>query len=96
MVKWNTPAVLGVPARVAVPSRLSTKVTPVGKAPVSVNAAVGLPVVATVKVFAEFKAKAADASLVKLGAASGAQKASAIGLSDPMPARHAASRVKSR
>ena len=34
----------GVPARVAVPSPLSTKVTPVGRAPVSVSEAVGLPV----------------------------------------------------
>ena len=31
----------GVPARVAVPSPLSVKVTPVGSAPVSVRAAVG-------------------------------------------------------
>ena len=40
----------GVPARVAVPSPLSTKVTPVGNAPVSVSAAVGNPVVVTVNV----------------------------------------------
>ena len=38
----------GVPARVAVPSPLSMKVTPVGSAPVSVRAAVGNPVVVTV------------------------------------------------
>ena len=40
----------GVPAKVAVPSLLSTKVTPVGNAPVSVSAAVGKPVVVTVNV----------------------------------------------
>ena len=40
----------GVPARVAVPSPLSTKVTPVGSAPVSLSAAVGVPVVVTVNV----------------------------------------------
>ena len=40
----------GVPARVAVPSPLSTKVTPAGSAPVSVSAGVGNPVVVTVNV----------------------------------------------
>ena len=41
----------GVPESVAVPLRLSTKVTPVGSAPVSVNGvAIGNPVVVTVKV----------------------------------------------
>ena len=40
----------GVPARVAVPSPLSTKVTPVGSAPVSLSAGVGNPVVVTVNV----------------------------------------------
>ena len=40
----------GVPASVAVPSPLSTKVTPVGSAPVSLSAAVGNPVVVTVNV----------------------------------------------
>ena len=38
----------GVPASVAVPLRLSRKVTPAGKAPVSVMAAVGNPVVVMV------------------------------------------------
>ena len=40
----------GVPASVAVPSPLSTKVTPVGRAPVSLSAGVGNPVVVTVNV----------------------------------------------
>ncbi len=40
----------GVPARVAVPSPLSTNVTPVGNAPVSLSAGVGNPVVVTVNV----------------------------------------------
>ena len=40
----------GVPASVAVPSPLSTNVTPAGSAPVSVSAAVGNPVVVTVNV----------------------------------------------
>ena len=40
----------GVPARVAVPLPLSTKVTPRAVRPVSVRAAVGKPVVVTVKV----------------------------------------------
>ena len=40
----------GVPARVAVPSLLSTKVTPVGSAPVSLKAEVANPVVVTVNV----------------------------------------------
>ena len=40
----------GVPARVAVPLPLSTKVTPAGRRPVSLRAAVGKPVVVTVKV----------------------------------------------
>ena len=38
-----------MPARVAVPSPLSLKVTPSGSAPVSDRAAVGSPVVVTVK-----------------------------------------------
>ena len=40
----------GVPARVAVPSPLSRKVTPPGRRPVSLRAAVGKPVAVTVKV----------------------------------------------
>ena len=40
----------GVPASVAVPSPLSTKVTPAGSAPVSLSAEVGNPVVVTVNV----------------------------------------------
>ena len=40
----------GVPVRVAVPSPLSTKLTPVGRVPDSDSVAVGLPVEVTVKV----------------------------------------------
>ena len=40
----------GVPARVAVLSPLSTKLTPVGRAPDSDSVAVGLPVEVTAKV----------------------------------------------
>lgn len=39
-----------VPARVAVPFPLSTKVTPLGSEPVAVSAGAGVPVVVTVKV----------------------------------------------
>jgi len=42
-------AAAGVPASVAVPLPLSTKVTPVGSAPDSVIVGVGLPVVVTEK-----------------------------------------------
>ena len=40
---------MGVPARVAVPSPLSAKLTPVGSAPLSTREAVGVPVEVTVK-----------------------------------------------
>ena len=40
----------GVPVSAAVPSPLSTNVTPVGSAPVSLKAGVGNPVVVTVNV----------------------------------------------
>jgi len=40
---------IGVPLNVAVPLCLSTNVTPVGSAPVSVKTAVGKPIVVTVK-----------------------------------------------
>ena len=43
----------GVPDRVAVPSPLSTKVTPLGSEPTSDKAGVGKPVEVTVKVPAE-------------------------------------------
>ena len=49
MVIGNEPVVEVVPARVAVPSPLSTKLTPDGRAPDSVRAGFGLPVVVTVK-----------------------------------------------
>ena len=40
----------GVPASVAVPSPLSTNVTPAGSAPVDVSVGVGVPIAVTVKV----------------------------------------------
>jgi hypothetical protein len=58
----------GVPERVAVPLALSTKVTPVGSAPVSDRAAVGLPVVVTVKVPAAFSVKVVLVADVMVGA----------------------------
>ena len=60
----------GVPARVAVPSPLSTKVTPVGRAPDSARPAVGLPVDVTVKVPAEPSVKVVLLAEVIAGAAS--------------------------
>ena len=58
----------GVPARVAVPSPLSVKVTPAGRVPVSDRVAVGneAPVV-TVKVPAVPAVKVAAAALVMAG-----------------------------
>ena len=47
---------------------LSTKVTPVGRAPVSVSAAVGVPVVVTVNVLALPMANDLAAALVIAGA----------------------------
>ena len=54
MDSGNVPALptAGVPERVAVPLRLSTKVMPEGSAPVSESAEVGIPVVVTVNVLA--------------------------------------------
>ena len=49
MVKGKLPWEVGVPARVAVPSPLSVKVTPVGSGPLSVREDVGVPVEVTVK-----------------------------------------------
>ena len=46
----DPPRVAAVLAGVAVPSLLSSNVTPVGKVPVSVSVAVGTPVVVTVNV----------------------------------------------
>ncbi len=61
----------GVPARVAVPSPSSTKVTPVGSAPVSVSAEVGTPVVVTVNVPAVPVVNVVVAALVIAGAGQG-------------------------
>ena len=58
----------GVPARVAVPSPLSTKVTPEGRAPDSVIAAFGVPVVVTVNVPAAPAVKEVALALVIAGA----------------------------
>ena len=55
----------------AVPSRLSAKVTPEGRVPVSLIDAVGLPVVVTVKVPAEPAVKVAVLTLVIAGLAVG-------------------------
>ena len=52
-----------------VPSRLSTKVTPDGRVPVSVIDGVGLPVVVTVKVSAVPAVKAVALALVIAGGA---------------------------
>ena len=60
--------VAAVLARVAVPSPLSTNVTPVGSVPVSVSAAVGVPVVVTVNVSALPVANDLAAALVITGA----------------------------
>ena len=46
-VRLNTPPAVGVPANVPVPSWLSAKVTPLGKAPTSVVLAAGNPDVVT-------------------------------------------------
>ncbi|MDE3202704.1 MAG: hypothetical protein KGQ66_00610, partial [Acidobacteriota bacterium] len=67
--------VAGVPAIVAVPSPLSVKVTPGGRAPVSVLKACPLPVVVTVKDPGEPTVKVADEGLVKLGGKSGVMTA---------------------
>ena len=70
MVIGNEPLDVGVPASVAVPSPLSTRVTPAGSEPVSVMAAVGSPVEVTVKVPADPVVKVVLAPLVMAGAAS--------------------------
>jgi hypothetical protein len=58
-----------VPAKVAVPSPLSTKVTPAGSAPDSDNVGLGDPVVATVNDPAEATKKVVVLALVIVGAA---------------------------
>src|SRR5262249_4744441 len=58
----------GVPAKVAVPSALSTKVTPEGSAPVSESIGFGKPVVVTVKVPAVPVVNVVAFALVMVGA----------------------------
>ena len=58
----------GVPDRVAVPSPLSTKLTPLGSEPNSDNAGVGKPVEVTVKVPAEPSVNVVLAADVMAGA----------------------------
>ena len=58
----------GVPAIVAVPSPLLTKVTPLGRAPVLVREAIGLPVVSTLKLPGMLTENVALAGLMKAGA----------------------------
>ena len=58
----------GIPARVAVPSLLSTRVTPTGNVPVLVTAAIGDPVVVTLKDPAAPAVKVAEAAEVIAGA----------------------------
>ena len=69
MVIGKLPAAPGVPAMVAVPSPLSTRVTPEGRAPVSVMAAVGFPVEVTENVPGEPWVKLELDPLVMAGAA---------------------------
>ncbi len=72
MVSRYTPwaPVAGVPARVAVPSPLSVKVTPLGSAPFSVSAEVGNPVDVTVKLPAWPSVKVAASAEVMAGGVS--------------------------
>src|SRR5579859_6547909 len=52
IVMGKLPDAAGVPLSVAVPSWLSTKLTPAGRAPVSLNAGSGKPVAVIVKLLA--------------------------------------------
>jgi len=61
-------AAAGVPLSFAVPLPLSTKVTPLGRAPVSVKLGAGKPLVVTVKVPAEPTVNVVEAPLVIAGA----------------------------
>ncbi len=58
----------GVPASVAVPSPLLTKVTPEGSAPVSLSTGLGVPVVVTVNVPAVLVVNVVLSALVITGA----------------------------
>jgi hypothetical protein len=68
IVTGKTPPLAGVPLRVAVPLPLSVKKTLDGKVPVKLRAAVGLPVLVTVKVPLWPTVKVVDAALVMVGA----------------------------
>ena len=68
MIMGKEPEVAAMPASVAVPLPLSTKVTPVGSAPVSVRAGFGKPVVVAVKLPATFTEKVVALALVIAGA----------------------------
>ena len=58
---------VAVPAMVAVPLPLSVKVIPAGRAPVSVRAGAGSPVVVTVKLKGAPTMEVAEAALVMVG-----------------------------
>ena len=60
-------AAVGVPASVAVPLPLSTKVTPGGRAPTFVIEGTGLPLVSTSKLPGTFTEKVALAGVVNAG-----------------------------
>ena len=70
MVRVKMPWTVGVPAREAVPSPLSVKVTPAGRSPVSDSVAVGTPVETTVKLPAEPSVNVVELPLVMVGATS--------------------------
>ena len=60
-------AAVGVPASVAVPLPLSTKVTPGGRVPTLVIEGTGSPLVSTLKLFGTFTEKVAVAGVVNAG-----------------------------
>lgn len=70
IVRGYTPPVPAAPppARVAVPSPLSVKLTPPGSAPLTLNLGAGNPVVVTVKLFGAPTVNVVDAALVIVGA----------------------------
>ena len=75
----------GVPARVAVPLPLSVKVTPVGSAPVSLRAAVGVAEVVTLKELVTVSAKVVPGVEVMVGGPSTVRvKDWVAGLSTPL------------
>jgi hypothetical protein len=67
MVIPKTPANVAVPVMVAVPLPLSVKVTPEGRAPDSLSAGVGEPVVVTVKAPGVPLVKLVELALVMAG-----------------------------